>query len=315
MSYLEDQRQKAIQHRDLIFKDPGGGIFRNLEREFVLSNPALNIWAGVREDAIAYFKRHDIPFWDNVNGGPTGHILSSQIACINHLYFLRQRQDVATAILQNVDNKVRCALLLDNGDGDSGYVDFEVIGKENYLKEKSHSRGANSTSVDAVMLAEMQEGTRKLFFIEWKYVEQYKNQPSKAEGENGLTRTNIYKPHLDKPDCPILPADITELFTEPYYQLMRQTLLAHEMIKAKEYGATDYQHLHIIPKENKDLREVNTVQGKLKGTNLSETWTRLLKSPEKYKVMDPKDFISPAKKCKDTLAVTVYMEQRYWDES
>ena len=78
---------------------------------------------------------------------------------------------------------------------------------------------------------------------------------------------------------------------------MRQTLLAHEMIKAKEYGATDYQHLHIIPKENKELKEVNTADGKLDGTNLQEIWISLLKSPEKYKVMDPKDFISPAKKC------------------
>jgi len=33
---------------------------------------------------------------------------------------------------------------------------------------------------------------------------------------------------------------------------------------------------------------------------------RLLKSPEKYKVMDPKDFISPAKKCKDTLTAITY---------
>jgi hypothetical protein len=61
MSYLEDQRRKAVLNRDIIFNDPGGGIFRNAEREFVLNDPTLNIWAGVREDAIAYFKRHDIP--------------------------------------------------------------------------------------------------------------------------------------------------------------------------------------------------------------------------------------------------------------
>lgn len=274
MSYLEDQRRKAVLQRDLIFKDPGGGIFKNHGREFVLSDPALNIWAGVREDAIAYFKRHGIPFWDSVNGGPTGHILSSQIACINHLYFVRQRPDVATAILQNVENNVIRALPLENDDTDSGYVDFEVIDKKNYLGERLHTRGANSTSVDAVMLAEMQDGTRKLFFIEWKYVEQYKSQPSKAEGDSGQTRINIYTPLLEKPDCPILLSDISGLFTEPYYQLMRQTILAHEMTKAKEYGATDYQHLHIIPKENKELKEVNTAEGKLDGTNLAETWTK-----------------------------------------
>lgn len=58
MSYLEDMRQKAIQHREFVpsvVSNPGGEsfldgcIFRNLKREFVLSNPALNICAGVRE--------------------------------------------------------------------------------------------------------------------------------------------------------------------------------------------------------------------------------------------------------------------------
>ncbi len=144
MSYLEGQSRKVVpasdrvttQKRKLIYRNlpshpvtfPGGSLFRNSEREFVLSNSALNIWAGVREDAIAYFNRHEIPFWDSVKGGPTGHILSSQIACINHLYFVRQRKDIATAILQNVDNNVKSALLLEDGAADHGYVDFEVIG-------------------------------------------------------------------------------------------------------------------------------------------------------------------------------------------
>lgn len=65
MSYLETQRQKAVGLRDDIFKDPGGGVFKKSEREFVLRQPALNIWAGVREDAIDYFNRNGIPFWDS----------------------------------------------------------------------------------------------------------------------------------------------------------------------------------------------------------------------------------------------------------
>jgi hypothetical protein len=163
MSYIEIQQQKVIGLRDEIFKDPGGGVFKRIEREFVLKDPALNIWAGVREDAIAYFNRNDIPFWDRGNE-PTGHLLSSQIACINHLYFVRQRQDIATAILQSVDNNIKFALRLENGISESGFVDFEVIGEKNYLGEKQHTRGANSTSVDAVMLGELENGQRKLFF-------------------------------------------------------------------------------------------------------------------------------------------------------
>ncbi len=187
-----------------------------------------------------------------------------------------------------------------------------MIGEKNYLGEKLHTPGANSTSVDAVMLAEMQSGERKLFFIEWKYVEQYKSQPSKAIGDSGQTRIRIYSPLLQASDCPLKPTDIEGLFTEPYYQLMRQTLLANEMTKAKEYGASDYFHLHIIPAENKDLKEVNTAEEKLQGSTLQETWTNILKLPAKYKAVDPKDFISPAKKCPDTLSVIRYLERRYW---
>ncbi|MEI6851269.1 MAG: hypothetical protein WCL06_00445 [Bacteroidota bacterium] len=311
MNYLEAQRQKAVALRDKIFKDPGGGIFKQTEREYVLLEPALNIWGGVRDDAISYFNRYNIPFWDS-GVEPTGHVLSSQIACINHLYFIRQRQDIATIILQEVDKDVKCALQMDNGVKDCGYVDFEVIGRKNYLKEKLHTRGANSTSVDAVMLAEMNNGLKKLFFIEWKYVEQYKSQPSKANGDSGKTRIETYRPLILAEDCPFEFKNIDGLFTEPYYQLMRQTLLANEMTKAEEYGASLYQHLHIIPEENSDLRKVNTANGKLPGTTLHETWTGLLKNPEKYKMVDPKDFIFPAKICNDTISWINYLEQRYW---
>jgi len=312
MNYLEEQRQKAIKLRDELFKDPGGGIFKKSEREFVLKDPELNIFAGVREDVIAYFNRYKIPFWDS-GDEPTGHLLSSQIACVNHLYFVRQREDIATAILQGVDKNVKKALRMDGKDDDSGFVEFEVIGKENYLGEHHHARGANSTSVDAVMLADMKDNSRKIFFIEWKYVEQYKNTTSKAAGDGGKTRIGIYTPLLERVDCPIAKCDIEGLFTEPYYQLMRQTLLAHEMTKAKEHGATDYQHLHIIPEANKDLKDVNTALGKLDGTTLTETWTKSLKSPEKYTVIDPKGFISPAKQCLDTATILKYLKERYWN--
>lgn len=311
MNFLETQRQKVIRFRDEIFKDPGGGIFKKAEREFVLKDPALNIWSGVREDAIAFFKRNGIPFWDS-GDKPTGHLLSSQIACINHLYFVRQRQDIATAILQSVDSNIKTALRMDNGALGSGFVDFEVIGAKNYLGEKLHTRGANSTSVDAVMLAELYNGHRKLIFIEWKYVEQYKNSPSKALGDSGQTRLKIYRPLLEQNDCPFYVTNIEGLFTEPYYQLMRQTLLANEMVKANEYGATSYLHLHLIPTANIDLKNVNTAAGKLEGLMLQDTWTRLLKFPDQYKAVDPKDFILAAEKCEDTLSWTTYLQKRYW---
>ena len=44
---------------------------------------------GIREDAIAYFRSNHIPWWKGAADEPTGHVLSSQIACVNHLYLLR----------------------------------------------------------------------------------------------------------------------------------------------------------------------------------------------------------------------------------
>jgi len=59
MSYREDERKKAIEIRDEVFRDPGAGVFSKKERDFVLQDPTLNLWAGIREDVIKYFERNN----------------------------------------------------------------------------------------------------------------------------------------------------------------------------------------------------------------------------------------------------------------
>jgi len=127
MSYRENERKKAIEIREALFRDPGDGIFFKKEREFVLKDPTLNLWAGIRDDAIDYFERNKIAWWmGDQENEPTGHLLSSQVACINHLYFPRQRKDTATAILKNISEKIEEAVIVDDG-----YVEFEAVGKIN----------------------------------------------------------------------------------------------------------------------------------------------------------------------------------------
>jgi hypothetical protein len=94
---------------------------------------------------------------------------------------------------------------------------------------------------------------------------------------------------------------------------MRQTLLAHEMTKAKDFGATDYLHLHLIPNDNKELKLKNPSRGILQGKTLQETWTNLLKSPDRYRAIDPKDFLEPARQFSDATTAIKYLEQRYWN--
>ena len=168
MRYREKERLKAINKREDIFNDTGNGLFAGKERDYVLSNPILNLWDGIRHDAISYFDENKILWWMGKTKEPTGHLLSSQIACINHLYYLRQRKDIATIVLQGLDSDIVEAQIVD-----SGFVEFEFIGEKQYLNEKAFNRGANCTSIDAVMIGLRNDGIRKMFFIEWKYTETY----------------------------------------------------------------------------------------------------------------------------------------------
>jgi hypothetical protein len=116
------------------------------------------------------------------------------------------------------------------------FVAFEWIGERYYLGERiargeKRTRGANCTSADAAVLFEQTDGKRQLVLIEWKYTESY---PSRAIrfSARGTDRAVIYRRFYEAADCPIdrsLVAHFDDLFYEPFYQLMRQQLLAREM--------------------------------------------------------------------------------------
>src|SRR5271157_4937955 len=81
---------------------------------------------------------------------PTGHLLSSQISCLNHLYAIRQRPDLANAVLRAIDAEVVEAEVVDDG-----YVEFEFIGEHSYLGESPFFRGKYCTSIDALMIGQI----------------------------------------------------------------------------------------------------------------------------------------------------------------
>jgi hypothetical protein len=70
----------------------------------LLSEPELNLWEGMRQDATDYFRKNGISWWSG-NIEPTGHLLSSQSACLSHLYHIRQRKQSACKISQNLKIK------------------------------------------------------------------------------------------------------------------------------------------------------------------------------------------------------------------
>ncbi|ASB49163.1 PGN_0703 family putative restriction endonuclease [Alkalitalea saponilacus] len=304
MKYIEIERQKAIRIRDQIFRDPGNGIFFGKEREFVLSEPLLNLWEGIRFDVKDYFEKNGISWWSG-NGEPTGHLLSSQVACVNHLYPFRQRKDCIDKILQNINSE-----FVDTSFIDSGYIEFEKTGVHPLGKEKSVQRGANSTSIDSFMIAQKENDEKVLILIEWKYTESY-TPNSILNSKSGTNRLDVYKELLEKDNCPIITKNLEDLFYEPYYQLMRQTLLGWTMTQNKEYGATDWLHIHVIPEDNKELRERIT-SSNLEGKTLEESWKLQLKNPDKYIVISPQKFLEPINELEDTKSITNYLTNRYW---
>jgi hypothetical protein len=221
---------------------------------------------------------------------------------------------LATKVLQEIDSDIISAERLDDG-----YVEFEVIGQKNYLNERQHTRGANSTSIDAMMLGRKAK-KNVLISIEWKYTENYNGECLYKEA-----RWKIYNPLMDEHGSPIkskvVKGDNQEkyyeaLYYEPFYQLMRQTLLSWKMADANEYGADDYIHLHIVPDENKEMLEGVTSPLQIidegKHLDMESAWKRALREPGKYRRVSPRVFFEPLKEERDTKSLLQYLERRYW---
>ena len=214
---------------------------------------------------------------------------------------MRQRKDLATAILRKIDSRIIEALIVDDG-----YVEFEFIGCKNYLGEKSWKRGANCTSIDAVMIGRIKEGKKIFFLIEWKYTEFYSSEDKYIK-----PRAEIYDHLIKDSSSPFREKNVKAFYYEPFYQLMRQTLLGWKCIENNDHGCSDYTNVHVIPKENKEL--LNKVTSPyLTGETITDAWKSILKNPDKYLSVTPQDFLSPCKEIIDSQSFLSYLEKRYW---
>jgi len=311
MKYREQERERLVAIREEIFEDRGGGLYRNIQRPFILQKSNKNLMPQIKEGAIEYFKKNAIVWWPG-SAEPTGHLLSSQVACVNHLFFLRNDEFAALKILKGIDKdfvKV-CA------DFEGGYVGFEVVSKGSYLNEvtqgKAQTRGANCTSIDAMMCGVKEDGTKVQVLIEWKYTEFYPKN-CMASGSSGETRKGRYNSLIKAPESPFIDGlDLDNLYYEPFYQIMRQTLLAWQMTKNKEreLNADDWLLVDVIPENNKYLRE-RVHAPDLPDGDMHKAWEMVLKEPQKYRMMTPMDLLRPLNNEKNYEEVLNYLNKRY----
>ena len=308
--YLQREKQQALLGSEKFNGDQGNGKFGKRYYPFVLSNGGNNLFPPILDAVKRYFAENKISWWNG--DSPSGHVLSSQIACLNHLFAIRHDKEAVLKILNGVCNEFVDVLPI-KCDKDEQFIAFEVVSQGDYLNEVNTTRGANCTSVDAFILAKHKSNKTWLIPIEWKYTEHYYSD-DKSSGSDGATRIRRYN-NLIKNSAQLKWFDDYKVYyQEPFYQLMRQTLWAEQMIAHQSteiLHANDFLHIHVIPKDNEALLRRNPrFPYTVSGESMESTWRSCLKDPSKYIIVDQQDLLTPI--VNTYPALTAYLNTRYW---
>lgn len=329
----KNQQRKLQQERltNPIFEGARNmGIFSGKQRQFVIcyEDSLKNLYAPIRQDALEYFERYNIAWWHQYEDRcfPTGHLLSSQIHCLNHLFAIRKNHDAVLAMIQTQGEKVGVhfdKVLPSPIDTQEGYFDKELqkpVSNSNFisfefvchnidmLNETHESRGKNCTSVDAFIYARAGK-EYWLIPIEWKYTESY--DPAADDVHN-------YSRYISFVGSNSRLLKWSNLFKkEPFYEFGRQTLLMEQLIanhpivgkvskQHPEYlhplKADKFLHLIVVPNGNTELRaDVKKFQAEIKED--ARPYCMLL---------SPEELLNPLKQIDEYAPLVEYLETRYW---
>ena len=233
-----------------------------------LGHEEENLFPGIRGGkAIDFFRQRHIKWWRNPRSrddtnidGPTRNMASSQVACVNFLLPLAGIPGALVAALGALDDDVRVVVDIAH-DGRVTPVEFEWLGLPHSL-EGGVTRGAQNTSVDAFLVAETASGRRRAYLMEWKYVEQYlRTRPEfKGDGKAGDTRRRRYADPYRAPFSSFNPEtapDLDDFLYEPFYQIMRQRLLADRMVRTGELDVDEAKVVVVAPEDNRPYRLIS----------------------------------------------------------
>jgi hypothetical protein len=298
--------ENLIKDSNIFNGDKGDGVFKGKPYPFILQDGNNNLFAESRNAINDYFHKNRIAWW---NGKLTNHTLSSQVACLNHLFPIREDKKAVLSLAKNIYPEIADVLLITTDRHMPAYIQFEAVSDFDHLNEMNSTRGSNCTSVDALIYGVHKDGRKIIFPIEWKYVEAYSNE-NKASGDKGETRKARYTDLINQSaQLKALYHDM--YYFEPFYQLMRQTLWAEQMIEHKNIEtikADDYIHIHVIPDENNEL--LNKTYP-CSGKGMEETWRASLNDQNKYVIIPPKELLAPVID-EQYCTLLKYLENRYW---
>lgn len=316
MTYKELQRKLQVQkllykYPEIFIQDKGGGRFDEYESlSFVLLDGLNNLYSKIRSHVIHYFEDNEIAWWGDDTKVPSGHMLSSQIQCLNFLFALRCDKYAVLQLAQLFDPEIY-DILPTIGDKDLGYIAFEFIYENAKVMNEDDAdakRGRFCTSIDAFIIAH-RNGEKILVPIEWKYTESYFKEENKAlELRRGKTRQRRYNQLIrDSTQLKTLPLlENSAYYYEPFYELMRQTLLVEQIVKSGI--ANDFLHILVVPSENEDLLGNNYT---FTDDNLQTTWRNCLLNQAKFKIVDRKQILQVIENLPGYSNHADYLRSRY----
>ena len=253
--------------------NPSDDIGTHHRHLLALGREMDNLYPSIRgaDGALRFFKDRDIKWWkssekggDIKGDGPTRNMASSQVACVNFLLPLIEIPGALLAALKGIDGDVRRIVDIEDDKGNKAPVEFEWIGLGRSL-EGRRTRGTRTTSIDAFLVAETETGRKRAYLLEWKYVEQYfSSRPEsayKGAGDSGATRRECYGPRYYAESSSFDPdtaPEMDDFLYDPFYQIMRQRLLADRMIADSELDVTEAKVVVVVPEENLAYRELIT---------------------------------------------------------
>lgn len=286
-----NRAKELIKSSNIFNGDSGGKLFPTnngfIPKTDYLLNSRNNLHNFMVQDVIDYFEKNEIVFWKTGITGvdeykmPTGHTLSSQISCLNHLFPFRYDKK-AVEDLFGISNPEKL---------DDGYITFEFTNKNiTYLRESCETRGSKCTSIDAFV-----KSNKIGIGIEWKYTET-DFDTTKAKDYWKQRYIERYKPLLKNSN--IIEND-TLISCQIYYELMRQTLLLEQMTLHDEIP--DYKNIVVCPKGNKELFEC------------CNNWKSNLKDDKKFEIIDPQELLANIDSMKYQPLID-YLSIRYWND-
>jgi hypothetical protein len=143
-----------------------------------------------------------------------------------------------------------------------------------------------------MMAYETANHERVMLLIEMKYSESY-GVSYKRFRSDGTDRFESYEDFFYGGASPInrtIAPNLEDFLYEPFYQLLRHSLLASQIMVVGKPKVSRVQVVHLTVHRNKELLAVTSPQFRQHGDTTYEVWNKLLKDPQGFTLVPVETF-------------------------